>query len=289
MTHPVCDGAEVPTLADLLPPRGSDPSEVLDAFTAWASDGGRPLYRHQEDAALALAAGDHVVLPRRRVPARAWWRWPAIVLALNDGRRAVWTAPIKALVAEKFFDLVDLFGAQQVGPRHGRRVDQSPTLRSWCARPRCWPTTRSPPGASSEFGFACLDEFHYYAEPRPGLGVADPPARAHGLPDAARLRDARRHDGDRQRISSERSAVGPVTEVTSVDRPTPLHSPVPDVLGVRQRRSKPSATGSAPCTWCTRTQANGHRAGTGAGQSLTVTTPRPTRGDRRPSHVGHAR
>ncbi len=49
-------------LIDLMPPVGSDPSDVLDAFATWATDGGRPLYPHQEDAGLALAGGDHVVL-----------------------------------------------------------------------------------------------------------------------------------------------------------------------------------------------------------------------------------
>jgi hypothetical protein len=38
-----------------------------------------------------------------------------VVLARNELRRAVWTAPIKALVAEKFFDLVELLGAVNVG------------------------------------------------------------------------------------------------------------------------------------------------------------------------------
>ena len=39
----------------------ANPSLVLDAFAQWAADGNRPLYPHQEEAALALAAGDHVV------------------------------------------------------------------------------------------------------------------------------------------------------------------------------------------------------------------------------------
>ena len=49
-------------LSERLPPRGSDPAEVVEAFAEWAADSGRPLYPHQEEAALALAAGDHVVL-----------------------------------------------------------------------------------------------------------------------------------------------------------------------------------------------------------------------------------
>src|SRR6266508_4948813 len=44
------------SLADHLPPAGSDPEAVLDAFGEWALDGGRPLYPHQDEAAFALAA-----------------------------------------------------------------------------------------------------------------------------------------------------------------------------------------------------------------------------------------
>ena len=51
-------------LRDLLPAVGADPSEVVDAFGAWAATTGRPLYTHQEDAILALAMGEHVVLSR---------------------------------------------------------------------------------------------------------------------------------------------------------------------------------------------------------------------------------
>src|SRR3954447_23927331 len=98
-------------LADLLPAPGSDPVEVIDAFGAWAAAGGRPLYPHQEEAALALAAGDHVVLAPPTGSGKSLVAMVGIVLARNAGRRAVWTAPIKALVAEKFFDLVELLGA----------------------------------------------------------------------------------------------------------------------------------------------------------------------------------
>ncbi len=103
------------SLLDRLPPPGSDPAEVVDAFGVWAAEGGRPLYRHQEDAVLALAAGDHVVLATPTGSGKSLVATAGVVLARNRGERAVWTAPIKALVAEKFFDLVDLLGADQVG------------------------------------------------------------------------------------------------------------------------------------------------------------------------------
>src|SRR6195952_4646438 len=102
-----------------LPPHGAGPAVVLDAFAAGAAESGRPLYPHQEEAALALAAGEHVVLATPTGSGKSLVAVAGILLALNEGRRAVWTAPIKALVAEKFFDLVDLLGADRVGVATG--------------------------------------------------------------------------------------------------------------------------------------------------------------------------
>ena len=111
-------------LVDLLPAPGSDPVAVLDAFAVWAAEGGRSLYPHQEEAALALAAGDHVVLATPTGSGKSLVAVAGILLARNEGRRAVWTAPIKALVAEKFFDLVDLSGCWAGWAGDGRRGDQ---------------------------------------------------------------------------------------------------------------------------------------------------------------------
>jgi hypothetical protein len=109
------------SLRELLPAPGADPMEVVDAFGRWAEASGRPLYTHQEDAILALAMGDHVVLATPTGSGKSLVAMAGVALALNARRRAVWTAPIKALVAEKFFDLVDLLGAEQVGLATGGR------------------------------------------------------------------------------------------------------------------------------------------------------------------------
>jgi superfamily II RNA helicase len=150
-------------IVDLLPPAGSDPELVLDAFAAWAAEGGRPLYPHQQEAALALAAGDHVVLATPTGSGKSLVAVAGILLALNAGRRAVWTAPIKALVAEKFFDLVDLLGAQQVGLATGDAAINVDAPVLVCTA-EVLANHALATGAASDFGFACLDEFHYYGE-----------------------------------------------------------------------------------------------------------------------------
>ncbi|MEX0847308.1 MAG: DEAD/DEAH box helicase [Ilumatobacteraceae bacterium] len=151
------------SLADLLPPPGSDPSAVLDAFAQWATEGGRPLYSHQEEAALALAAGEHVVLATPTGSGKSLVAIAGILLARNEGKRAYWTAPIKALVAEKFFDLVGLLGADQVGLATGDAAINSDAPVIVCTA-EILANQALRQGAASDVGFACLDEFHYYAD-----------------------------------------------------------------------------------------------------------------------------
>ncbi len=207
-------------LVDLLPAPGADPSDVLDAFMVWAAGGGRPMYVHQEEASLALAAGDHVVLATPTGSGKSLVAMAGVALALNAGRRAVWTAPIKALVAEKFFDLVDLFGAQQVGLATGDASINADAPVLVCTA-EVLANHALATGATSDFGFACLDEFHYYADPDRGWAWQVPLLELTGC----QMLLASATLGDMTAIVTDlRDRSGrPVTEVTSVDRPTPLH------------------------------------------------------------------
>src|SRR3954463_11191258 len=151
------------SLVDRLPPPGSDPVAGLDTFGAWAAEGGRPLYPHQEEAALALAAGDHVVLATPTGSGKSLVAVAGILLARNEGRRAVWTAPIKALVAEKFFDLVDLLGAGQVGLATGDAAINAGAPVLVCTA-EVLANQALMTGPASPVGFACPDEFHSYGD-----------------------------------------------------------------------------------------------------------------------------
>ena len=207
-------------LVDLLPPPGADPAAVLDVLAAWAAGTGRPLYPHQEEAALALAAGDHVVLATPTGSGKSLVAVAGIVLARNEGRRAVWTAPIKALVAEKFFDLVDLLGADQVGLATGDAAINVDAPVLVCTA-EVLANHALVTGPASDYAFACLDEFHYYADRDRGWAWQVPLlelTNCQMLLASATL-------GDMTAITSdlrERSGRD-VTEVSSVERPTPLH------------------------------------------------------------------
>lgn len=219
-------------LAELLPATGSDPSEVLDAFGAWATDGGRPLYPHQEEAAYALAAEDHVVLATPTGSGKSLVAIAGIALALNRGERAVWTAPIKALVAEKFFDLVGLLGAERVGLATGDATINADAPVLVCTA-EVLANRALAHGAESGVGFACLDEFHYYADRDRGWAWQVPLLELHRtqfLLASATLGDMTAISGDLEARSGR-----PVSAVTSVLRPTPLYhqwrtTSVPDTV-----------------------------------------------------------
>jgi hypothetical protein len=207
-------------LADLLPPTGSDPVDVVDAFAQWAAAGGRPLYAHQEEAALALATGDHVVLATPTGSGKSLVATMGIVLALNRGERAVWTAPIKALVAEKFFEMVNLLGADLVGLATGDGAINTDAPVLVCTA-EILANHALATGAVSDIGFACLDEFHYYADRDRGWAWQIPlleMRRCQFLLASATLGDVAPITADLE-LRSDRA----VTSVTSVHRPTPLY------------------------------------------------------------------
>ena len=62
-----------------------------------------------------LLAGDHVILNTPTGSGKSLVALGMHFAALCTGRRSYYTAPIKALVSEKFFDLVEVFGRENVG------------------------------------------------------------------------------------------------------------------------------------------------------------------------------
>ena len=204
----------------MLPPAGSDPVDVVEGFATWAGAGGRPLYHHQEEAALALASADHVVLATPTGSGKSLVATVGVALALNGGRKAVWTAPIKALVAEKFFELVHLFGAHRVGLATGDAAI-NPDAPVLVCTAEILANQALATGADSEVGFACLDEFHFYADRDRGWAWQIPLLelrRCQFLLASATLGDVTSITTDLEARSGRR-----VCSVISVDRPTPLY------------------------------------------------------------------
>ena len=101
-------------LSDLLPQDLSADS-LLEIFTTWVEDSGISLYPHQEESLLAVLTGDNAIITTPTGSGKSLIALGAHFAALAEGRSTWYTAPIKALVNEKFFALCDAFGAENVG------------------------------------------------------------------------------------------------------------------------------------------------------------------------------
>ena len=157
-------------LLDDLEDRGAltDPVEVLLAFQEWAESTGRPLYPHQQEAAERLILEDkHLIAPTPTGSGKSLIGMAAILWSLARGGVSYYTAPLKALVSEKFFDLVDLFGAANVGmvTSDGSVNADAPII---CATAEILANQALRWGDDLNVDTVVMDEFHYYADPERG-------------------------------------------------------------------------------------------------------------------------
>src|SRR5260370_23616252 len=104
------------TLTDLLPAT-PEPDAVFDAFAGWSKRRGLALYPHQEDALIEIVSGANVILSTPTGSGKSLVAAGAHFTTLAGGTRTFYTAPIKALVSERFFDRCDSFSPDPLGPR----------------------------------------------------------------------------------------------------------------------------------------------------------------------------
>src|SRR3954452_14231278 len=97
----------------------ADPDTVYERFVQWAEDQGLELYPAQQDALIEIVSGSNVILATPTGSGKSLVATGAHFTALARGERSFYTAPIKALVSEKFFALIETFGAQNVGMMTG--------------------------------------------------------------------------------------------------------------------------------------------------------------------------
>ncbi|WP_395657854.1 DEAD/DEAH box helicase [Nocardioides sp.] len=141
--------------------------DLLDDITGAAADRGLTLYDHQEEAILALLSGDNVVLATPTGSGKSLVAEAAHRAALAEGRVSFYTAPIKALVSEKFFALVEQFGAEDVGMLTGDASvnADAPII---CCTAEVLANIALREGSGADVGLVVMDEFHFYAEPDRG-------------------------------------------------------------------------------------------------------------------------
>jgi len=154
------------TLVDRLP-AGAYPDDLLEGFVAWTTDMGLELYPAQEEAILELLAGNHVILATPTGSGKSLVATAAHAAALARGERSVYTAPIKALVSEKFFALARDFGPDNVGMVTGdASVNSGAPIIACTAEILAHRALRD--GAACDVGLVVADEFHFYADPQRG-------------------------------------------------------------------------------------------------------------------------
>src|SRR4051812_14981245 len=153
-------------LIDVLPSQ-PEADSVYEAFMEWVSDTGLELYPHQEEAAIELVSGNNVILATPTGSGKSLVAVAAHFAAMADDRVTYYTAPIKALVSEKFFALCAVFGAENVGMMTG---DASVNSRApiICCTAEVLANIALREGAEADIGQVVMDEFHFYAEPQRG-------------------------------------------------------------------------------------------------------------------------
>ena len=227
------------TLTDLLPAT-PDPDSVFDAFAGWAKRQGLALYPHQEEALIEIVSGANVILSTPTGSGKSLVAAGAHFAALAAGQRTFYTAPIKALVSEKFFALCDAFGPSQVGMMTGD-ASVNATAPIICCTAEVLASIALRDGAAADVGQVVMDEFHFYADPDRGWAWQVPLIELTGAQFvlmSATLGDVTRFQADLIRRTGRPTAV-----VHSAERPvplvftfvlTPLHETLEELLSTHQ-------------------------------------------------------
>ncbi|MDD5348866.1 MAG: DUF3516 domain-containing protein [Chthoniobacteraceae bacterium] len=155
-TPPSPDGA--PPGADLL----------LERFLESVARKGLSLYPAQETALLELFEGHHVILNTPTGSGKSLVAGALHFLALAQGRRSVYTCPVKALVNEKWRALCHEFGPENVGLSTGDATvnRDAPIL---CCTAEILANMALREGADARVDDVVMDEFHYYADRERGV------------------------------------------------------------------------------------------------------------------------
>ena len=206
------------TLVAALPkPPSAD--ALYEAFTGWAEEQGLSLYPHQEEAAIELFDGNNVVLATPTGSGKSMVAVAAHFAALADDRVTFYTAPIKALVSEKFFALCAIFGAENVGMLTGDAAvnADAPII---CCTAEVLANIALREGPNADVGQVVMDEFHFYADGQRGWAWQVPLLclpQAQFLLMSATLGDVTKITTDLTRRTGRETAL-----IDDAQRPVPL-------------------------------------------------------------------
>ncbi len=200
-------------------PTAPTADSIFAAFEAWTLDQGIDLYPAQTEALIELVDDANVIVSTPTGSGKSMIATGAHFAALAHGRRSYYTAPIKALVSEKFFALCDTFGADNVGMLTGDAT-VNPGAPIIAATAEILANQALREGSDADVDTVVMDEFHFYADPDRGWAWQVPLlelTRSRFVLMSATLGDMTRIEQDLTRRTGRRTAV-----VTSTERPVPL-------------------------------------------------------------------
>jgi superfamily II RNA helicase len=208
------------TLLDLIPrdePSGND--LLLGRFLEYVEGRRLQLYAAQESAILELFEEKNVILNTPTGSGKSLVATAMLFKAVAQGRRAVYTCPIKALVNEKFMALCREFGPDNVGLSTGDASvnREAPIL---CCTAEILANIALRQGAAAAVQEVVMDEFHYYADRDRGVAWQVPLLtlpQARFLLMSATLGDTTFFETELTRLTGR-----PSVTVASNDRPVPL-------------------------------------------------------------------
>lgn len=208
-------------LIDTLSELGSEPTadDLYEHFTVWAESNGTTLYPHQDEAALEIFTGANAIITTPTGSGKSLIALAAHYRAIATDGVSFYTAPIKALVSEKFFALCDIFGADNVGMVTGDASvnADAPII---CCTAEILANIALREGREADVSNVVMDEFHFIAEPDRGwawqVGVTELP-QAQFICMSATLGDVNQLQDDLTRRTGRETAI-----IAGAERPVPL-------------------------------------------------------------------
>lgn len=207
-------------LASLIPTddqRGND--VLLGRFLECIDARKLTLYPAQENAVLELYEERNVILNTPTGSGKSLVAAALHFKSLAQGRRSVYTCPIKALVNEKWMALCREFGPENVGLSTGdASVNRDAPIL--CCTAEVLANIALREGAEAKVDDVIMDEFHYYADRERGVAWQVPLLtlpNARFLLMSATLGDTAFFEEELTRLNGR-----PTVTVASRDRPVPL-------------------------------------------------------------------
>src|SRR5216117_1612717 len=208
------------TLYDLIPRDAQSGNDaLLGRFLEYVEQRRLQLYPAQESAILELFEEKNVILNTPTGSGKSLVATALHFQSIAQGRRSVYTCPIKALVNEKWLALCREFGPDNVGLSTGdASVNRDAPIL--CCTAEILANIALREGADANVQEVILDEFHWYADPDRGVAWQVPLLtlpQTRFLLMSATLGDTAFFEEELTRLNGR-----PSITIASTDRPVPL-------------------------------------------------------------------